>query len=281
MNHWILLLPLFLMACQSPKTISYHDQATVNHQMDSQEDTQTSNQSTSNGDNTNHKQKNLAIAPTPAKNPQKSQKVTQTLVPSEQLSPDAIKLKQALTYFKAKDWDQAKQAFQKIQTNSPNNAISHYYLGLIALEQDNPEKTIQHWEKYVELAPKEAEKNDVPSNLAFLKKNNLDKEVKTALDLEAQMSEQPPEPNSVAVFSFNNKSDKKYNAFAKGITALVITDLSKVPNLKVLERQKMQYILNEIALSKTKLTDEKTMIRAGKIMKAEKLIFSNLKVDEK
>lgn len=58
----------------------------------------------------------------------------------------------------------------------------------------------------------------------------------------------------------------KYEVLKKGMCALIIDELMKVPGLKVLERTEIDKLLDEIALSQSGLVSEKTAIRAGRIM---------------
>lgn len=57
-----------------------------------------------------------------------------------------------------------------------------------------------------------------------------------------------------------------YEMLQKGISTLVIAELMKVPGLKVLERTKIEGLLDEIALSQSGLVDEKIALRADRIM---------------
>jgi hypothetical protein len=66
---------------------------------------------------------------------------------------------------------------------------------------------------------------------------------------------------------------------AKGITAMLTSDLAAIPELKVIERTKIQKLLSEIQmegqLSVSGLVDNEHFVRAGKILKAEKIIIGN------
>ena len=187
-------------------------------------------------------------------------------------------VKQGLNAFKNNQYDQSKSILTDVQKKYPKNPVAAYYLGLIALQKENNKEAIKQWRKYLELDPIEAEKNQVTNRLTLLENEEIDNEVQSILDSEASISKEPPAPNTVAVFTFSNKGDSRYSVFAKGITALVITDLSKVPGLKVLERQKIQKLVGELKLSTSGLVDDKTKVRAGKMMKAEKLMFGDFEV---
>lgn len=204
-------------------------------------------------------------------------KMPETKQTPEQAS-EVNAVKNALRIYRSKKMQEAEQAFARVQKKYPNNAVAAHYLGLIALQAGNHALTIKQWNRYVKLDPKDARENQIPSQLALLEQEALNSDVKNMLDNENKLNQQPAEPNSIAVFTFNNRGDDKYAVFAKGITALVITDLAQVPGLKVLERQKISKVLSELKLSKSGLVSEDTKVRAGKLMKAEKLIMGDFAV---
>ena len=181
--------------------------------------------------------------------------------------------------FESNNLEDSASVFTKVQKQYPNNSVSAYYLGLIALQKDNTSEVLKQWRKYIQLDPIGAEKNQVQSQLTIIENEALDSEVANLLQSELSRSGEKPEPNSIAVFNFSNRGDAKYNVLAKGLTALVITDLSKVPGIKVLEREKIQKLVSEMKLSKSGLVKQESKVRAGKLMKAEKLMFGEFKVE--
>lgn len=102
----------------------------------------------------------------------------------------------------------------------------------------------------------------------------------------------PPEaaPKTLAILPFENNSitdPARYEPLSKGLSAMLITDLSQSGTaLRLIERGKIQSLLKEIALSQTGSVDESTAIRAGKILGAQNIAFgsfvvlaSNVRID--
>ena len=109
---------------------------------------------------------------------------------------------------------------------------------------------------------------------------SIQDEVKQAIANEKTLSELAPEPNSIAVHPLINKGAEQYGPIGKGLTAFVITDLAKVPGLKVLEREKLQKLIDEIKLSQTgALVETTSRVRAGRIMRAEKLMIGDYLIE--
>jgi len=82
-------------------------------------------------------------------------------------------------------------------------------------------------------------------------------------------------PTTIAVLDFENHSlfDKdSYNPLSKGLSEIMITELSRVGSLQVVERRKLQTLLDELKLSQSGLLQEETL-NVGKILGAEHLLF--------
>jgi len=74
---------------------------------------------------------------------------------------------------------------------------------------------------------------------------------------------------TVAVLYFdNNSGDAKYDVLSKGLADMIITDLSSVRGLTLVERGKLQAILAEHKLQRSKLVDKQTAVRVGKLLGA-------------
>jgi TolB-like protein len=98
------------------------------------------------------------------------------------------------------------------------------------------------------------------------------------VEREREVVATPPEPGSIAVQAFVNQGDPNYRAMAKGLAAMIIADLSKVPGLKVLEREKVQLLVEEVKLGESGLADRNSAVRSGRLMRAEKVVIGNFEV---
>jgi len=188
----------------------------------------------------------------------------------------ANKIQQGLADFKAGRYDEAKQTLTQVREISPAEVIVSYYLGLIALEQQRNTDALRELQRYAKEDAAGAVERDVNKLLTLLTSAALQQEVGDALAQEKSVSELPPEPGSIAVQTFATRSTAANAALGKGIAAMVISDLTKVPGLKVLERQKVQKITDEIRLNTSGIVDSDTAVRAGRLMRAERIVVGNM-----
>src|SRR5688572_24780539 len=75
--------------------------------------------------------------------------------------------------------------------------------------------------------------------------------VAAALALAGQAS--AAERVTVAVLYFdNNSADPQYDVLQKGLADMLVTDLSQVESLQVVEREKLQQLVDELKLQRSK-----------------------------
>ncbi len=157
-----------------------------------------------------------------------------------------------------------------------------FYLGLSHLRLGNTNSAIQAWKNYVDLEQGSEGGRKISKYLSILIQQEAKETAKMAVNQEKSLSTNF-DPKAIAVLPFQNLGDQNYNSLSKGLAEMVITDLSNVKGLMVVERIKMQAILNELKLSKSALVDQKSAPRLGKLVGAGKITtgsFLDLK-DEK
>jgi hypothetical protein len=198
-------------------------------------------------------------------------------VAAKQKSAD--QLKAALNDFREERFDAAKASLITLRSESPGEPVIVYYLGLIALQQQRNDDALRDLQQYAKEDPEGAKERDIAKLLTVLTSSELQREVQRAVSQEKDLSAQPPEPGSIAIQTFANQNAPDAAVLAKGIAAMVISDLTKVPGLKVLEREKVQKISDELHLNATDLVAPDSAVRLGRLMRAERVVVGNIGVE--
>src|SRR5687767_1329816 len=74
----------------------------------------------------------------------------------------------------------------------------------------------------------------------------------------------------VAVLYFdNNTGDASLDVLQKGFADMMVTDLSSVDALQLVEREKLQAIIEEQKLQRSRYFDPKTAVKLGKLVGAQ------------
>lgn len=174
----------------------------------------------------------------------------------------------------------ARRHLEAVRAQAPGDAIVDYYLGLIALRQGDQAAALGHLQAYQRQDPEGATQREVGKTLTLLASAQLQREVAGAVAREREVSAEPPEPDTIAVNAFVNRGDDAYRAMAKGIAAMIIADLAQVPGLKVLEREKVQALVDEMKLGDAGLADPAGAVRSGRLIRAEKVVVGNFEVSK-
>lgn len=190
----------------------------------------------------------------------------------------AATLKTGLEAFRDGNDDLAVKSLEAVRRVAPGETLVPYYLGLIALRREDNPSALRLLQQYVREDPEGAASREVAKTLTLLTSTQLQEEVARAVSQEKEVSSAPAEPGSIAVQAFVNRSGDEYRAMAKGLAAMTIADLGKVPGLKVLERERVQLLVNEMKLGDSGLADTASAVRSGRVMRAEKVVVGNFEV---
>jgi curli biogenesis system outer membrane secretion channel CsgG len=103
--------------------------------------------------------------------------------------------------------------------------------------------------------------------------------------LTASLSAQTPDPSrraTIAVLYFTNSAlirHQDYQPLSKGIADMLITELSASPALQVVERDRLQDLLDEQDLSGSSRVDQETAVKLGKILGVRHLLMGGFIID--
>ena len=81
---------------------------------------------------------------------------------------------------------------------------------------------------------------------------------------------------TIAVMYFDNNSvvdHDKLDALSKGLASMMIYEVKKVSQLKVVERDRINFLVDELKLQQSDLVDKSTAVRIGKLVGAHTLLM--------
>ena len=90
---------------------------------------------------------------------------------------------------------------------------------------------------------------------------------------------------TVAIMAFSNgsfgKDARDYDGLAKGIPAMLITDMQANPNIRVIERDQVQALVDEQKLVTGGQVDQATAVKIGKLLGVHHMIWGTYMTDPK
>lgn len=178
-----------------------------------------------------------------------------------------------IALFNKKEYAEAAKVFEKVLSMDEEDDQAAYYLASCyeALKEYN--KAIRFYRLYTELTFYGEYKQQVEARMKILYRRQMEMEAQRALEMESQLDVTKIPANTVAILYFENKGQRQeYDPLQKGLAEMIITDLSKVRSLKVVERLRLHQLVQEMNLSATDLVDQKTAPRLGKLLGANRLV---------
>ncbi len=173
-------------------------------------------------------------------------------------------------------------------SQKPNDLTSQYYLGLTYEAQGRLDKAADLYRRYTEISPFNAMRKQVENRLWVLVQKQMEAQIKALLQTESAIEVAAIPDRSVAVLYFVNSSgNAEIDPLQKGLTEMLITDLSQVQALTVVERARLQQLMEEMGLGMSGLIREDTAPRLGKLLGAARVVHGvitgladrNLRID--
>ncbi|OPX34349.1 hypothetical protein B1H10_03865 [candidate division KSB1 bacterium 4484_188] len=176
-------------------------------------------------------------------------------------------------YFQTRQYAKAKDYLNRAYKASPKDAKTLLYLGLCLEFENNNEAALKFYEKYSEIPRYSPWREKLEGRYRWLTRQQIRQEMRKLLEQEAQLAAKRLSPKRIAVFPFTfSDGNKRLAPLGKGLAEMIITDLTQVKSLQVVERVRVQALLEEIALGQTGLVEESSAPRYGKLLAAGKII---------
>lgn len=150
--------------------------------------------------------------------------------------------------------------------------------GLLAEDRGDPTAARMAYEAVLEADPGRGLGAQMERRLSVVRMAELRADVAAAIEREAELA--APDPATVGVWRFAYEGgDAEWEPLAVALSELLATDLGVTGRLTVVERLRVQAILNEIALGEGGLIDPSTAARSGRLLGSGHIIQGRLRVE--
>jgi TolB-like protein len=206
----------------------------------------------------------------------KADEVIARLADSLAADPSQVEAKKilAIAWFQKNNFIAADTLLSQYLQHEPDDDQAMYYCAAAADSLNDDAKALTWYRAYVTAAPQAALRAQADARIRQLVQRRMQQEVHRALFYEAALSASPKaDSNSIAVLAFdNNGADRTLDPLGRGLAEMMTTDLSKVRAMKVVERLRMQTILDELSLCGSNPSSQQTAPRAGRLAGAQRII---------
>ena len=178
-----------------------------------------------------------------------------------------------VAYFKAGRFQDARPVLDSAVARDPSNGVAAIYRGMAAEQLGDFATARSAYRHYIDIASDPSLKRTAQQRLALADRNEMEYQARQALAHEATLAAMPPESNTVAVMPFRyTGSDSTMEPLGRGMAQLLVTDLAKSRQIRVLERERMQAIVDELHLSDSARAAPSTALRSGHLLRAAEVV---------
>ncbi len=185
----------------------------------------------------------------------------------------ALATKVGVGYYNNKQFERARDVLRAALVIDPQNYPAQVYLGLSYEELAQFDSARAAYTTALAQTRSDRNKGDLQGRLALLTQKELRAAARDAIAREATLSGQPVTGNAVAVLPFRYVgTNQELAPVGRGLTQLMITDLSKLSQLRLLEREQVQALVDEMSLAEAGKVDPATGARSGRLLRASRVM---------
>ncbi|WP_462325229.1 tetratricopeptide repeat protein [Desulfoplanes sp.] len=192
--------------------------------------------------------------------------------------PDDMKVREQLgyAYLKGNHYQEAIAEFNRVLKEEPESELSILYLGMAYLRTNDLANAVTAWRR-INDTDKKVLKEEVNRLLTLVEMAEAKRMAKKAVAAEGSVGAGSTGPNTYAVMYYNDLSPEKgLVAVQKSLAAMTISDLSKFSGLQVVERARLQALVDEMKLGTTGAVDMDSAPKAGRLLGASHVVTGTL-----
>ena len=193
--------------------------------------------------------------------------------------PDAARTLRALgiAYYDAGRYAEAGRALARAHELMPADGVTALYLGMSAEQSGDLRTARASYESYVRQGRTSRVRRQLRAKLAALARKELEAQARQAVAEESALGAAAGSPTTVAVMPLDfNGADTTLASLGRGVADLIVTDLSRSAQLTVVERDRLAALLGEIARSRSGAVDSTTIVRAGRLARAGRMVRGSI-----
>ncbi|NQT26018.1 hypothetical protein HQ585_11725 [candidate division KSB1 bacterium] len=156
----------------------------------------------------------------------------------------------------------------------PADGETLYHLGRVLEEIGRAPKALLIYGRYQSVSAFSGYRKLMEARYRYLTRIKVREEMRHFMAQEDLIQATNPSPQTIAVFPLKLIGGESQAAapLGKGISEMIMTDLSQIEGLVLVERIRVQALMDEINLGQTGLMDESTSPKFGKMLGAGKMV---------
>jgi tetratricopeptide (TPR) repeat protein len=193
---------------------------------------------------------------------------------------DADALKNlAIFYVQANEQTKGKLYLDRALKQLPDDPALFFYKGINLEFYNENTEAMKYYSIYSSLPEDNAYKEMLEGRYLWLQRQNAYTDIKNIINRESELAAAVTSDSAIAVFPLIYKGLKTdYVPLSRGFSEMISIDLAKVKQLTVLERIRIQALLDELSFSESGITEEGTSPRAGRLLRANTIVSGDFDI---
>jgi tetratricopeptide (TPR) repeat protein len=175
-------------------------------------------------------------------------------------------------YVRTRNYQQGRRHLERARALAPDDAKAMLYLGLALEAQSDSAAALDVYQRYGE-ADEDRYRGLLIARSRALSRELARREVRSLLRDENTLDTSDLEPRTIGVFALAHQgTDARYEPLGRGLSELITVDLAKVEALTLVERLRLQVILDELEFGQREAVDPTSAPRLGRLLGAGTLV---------
>jgi len=184
-------------------------------------------------------------------------------------------------YFQTKQYKQAKEYLKKASELNSNDAKTMFYFGMTLESENNKKGALAVYINYTDFSALSSYRKLMEGRYQALTRELIQEQFRTLIAQEETLTKKELPRNSVAVFPLVYQGkDTKFSSLGLGLSEMMIIDLAKVKKLKLIERIRVDELMNELRFGASSAVDPTTAPRLGRFLTAGRIVGGTFNVSD-
>ena len=176
-------------------------------------------------------------------------------------------------YVRTGDFARGNEHLQLAFSRDPDDPKTLFYLGLANESLGREQTALQLYERYPEFSLLNSYRRLMAGRYAYVQRTTVREAVLERVADEQNLVAERVEPRVVAVYPLTYQgADEQYAALGRGLAELLTIDLGHIDALQLVERTRLQTLIDEIDLAESGYFETATAPRVGRLIGAGRLV---------
>lgn len=182
--------------------------------------------------------------------------------------------------FRSKQYESAKIHLVRSYLQVGDDPRTIFYYGMTLEYLGDIDGALRVYINYTDVPSSSQYRKLIEGRYLTLTRDVVQRQFQKLLEEEQKLGLERIVPKAVAVFPLAYQgTDPKYEALGRGLSEMMLIDLGQVKGLQVLERIRVDALLEELKFGQTAYVDKATAPRVGKLLSAGRVISGAFNVN--